>query len=67
MKRPIDFKLYRSCNACANYGDTCGEHGGKSRNPRARAIKCRFFENVREYGKKICLAIFGERKDCGHD
>lgn len=63
MKRHHYFKLYRTCNACANYSGTCGEHGDKSRNPRARAIKCRCFENVREYGKKICLAIFGDRKE----
>lgn len=67
MKRPAEFKLYRTCKVCANYGGTCGEHGGKSRNPRARAIKCRFFENVCEYGKKICRVIFGERKDHRHD
>ena len=63
MRSDPQFKCHRTCRLCANYGTYCGEHGDKSRNPRARAIKCRCFENVCEYGKKICLAIFGDRKE----
>lgn len=48
------------CRMCANFnGRTCGEHGGITRNPRRRALKCRFFESCVTYAKKLFRSLFG--------
>lgn len=57
------YKLGRTCRMCANYGQTCGVHVEPSRHPRARALKCRQYENVIAYAEKFCLAFFGNRKE----
>ena len=56
MKRPHTYKQYRSCNNCVYYcKHDCEMHpgGGKSRNTRARAIKCRHFITHWDYARKF--------------
>ena len=64
MRRNPLFKCNRTCRMCAYFnGNSCAEYGGITRNPRARAIKCRLYEFVVTYATKFCLAFFGSRKE----
>ena len=62
MRRDPIFKINRTCRMCANYGPYCCEFGDKSRNPRARAIKCRLFENLINYSNRMGEAFFGRKE-----
>lgn len=49
---------------CSYYnGNTCALYKGITRNPRARALKCREYEYVVTYCQKLGLAFFGNRKE----
>lgn len=64
MRRDPLFKCNRTCRMCSYYrGDTCEVYEGITRNPRARALKCRAYEYVVTYCQKLCLAFFGNRKE----
>lgn len=64
MRRDPLFKCNRTCRMCAySNGNACELYEGITRNPRARAIKCRTFEFVVTYAARICLAVFGSRKE----
>lgn len=55
MKRPHTYKQNRSCNNCVYYCKHDCEMqpgGGKSRNTRARAIKCRYFVTAWDYARR---------------
>ena len=68
MRRNPLFKCNRTCRMCAySFGNTCEVFEGITRNPRARALKCRAYEFVVTHIKRLCLAFFGNRKEKGND
>lgn len=62
MRRDTQYKTCRTCKNCVHYEQNCCGYGDKSRNPRARAIKCRCFVSVVAELKRLEEMLFSGKE-----